>query len=95
MADGDYKKLLYNLLGNWADYVEYLHRNRWREITKGMPMERKIQFRKKLDKFLWRVHNNMSGHIETASYNEVNVLLAMLGDYMTNCATRVMSSQVS
>lgn len=93
-ADADFKNLLYQLLFNWADYVEYLHRNRWRDITKGMGTDRKIHFRKKLDKFLWRVHNNIGSHMEAGAYAEVNVLLAMLGDYMSNCPTRVMSSQV-
>ena len=59
-----------------------------------MSTDRKIHFRKKLDKFLWRVHNNIGAHMEAGAYTEVNVLLAMLGDYMSSCPTRVMSSQV-
>lgn len=94
LADSEYKGLLYQLLSNWADHVEFVHRNRWREITKGMSTDRKIHFRKKLDKFLWRVHNNLTSEMEAASYTEASVHLAMLGDYMSNCPTRVMSSQV-
>lgn len=93
-ADDEYKLLIYNILANWADYVEYLHRHRWREITKGMSVDRKESFRKKLDKFLWRIHNNLFSHLENEDYADSNILLSILGEYMQNCPTRVMSSQV-
>ncbi len=94
LADTEFKNLLFNLLANWAGYVEYIHRTRWRETTKGMSYERKVNFRRKLDKFIWRVHNNIAAQMDNGSYTAVNVLLAMLGDYMVSCPTRVMSSQV-
>lgn len=82
------------MLFNWADYVEYSYRIKCQEIFKNKGAVGDIACQTKLDKFIWRLHNHMESHLEGGSFDEVNVLIAMLGDYMNSCPTRVMSFQV-
>eukprot|EP01132_Coremiostelium_polycephalum_P007428 gene7428-9130_t len=93
-SDKEYLKLLYQLAGNWADYVEYIHRIRWNDVTKEMTPERKVTFRKKLDLLLWRINNALMNMLECAHFDDLEYQLRVLAEYTEHCPTRIMSSQV-
>ena len=52
--DTDFRNLIYEVLFNFAQRVEYVHRIGWRDATAHMALGRAKAYRKKLDKFLWR-----------------------------------------
>lgn len=74
--------------------MEYQQRNKWREMTRGMGQDRRGIFRKQLDPFLWRVQRNLNSVLESATYSEVTIHLQMLGEYLTNCPTRILPAMV-
>ncbi|EGG14454.1 putative protein kinase [Cavenderia fasciculata] len=92
--DFDYLNLVFQFAYNWADYVEYIHRIRWNDVTKGMTPERKGAYRKKLDVLLWRFNYNILNIFETNVIDDLEHQLHMLADYMEHCPTRIMPSQV-
>lgn len=51
-------------------------------------------FRRKLDVFVWRVHQRMLRSIANQAYDKLDIHLNLLYDYMHECPTRVMASQV-
>ncbi|KYQ93892.1 putative protein kinase [Tieghemostelium lacteum] len=93
-SDREHLKLFYQLAGNWADYVEYIHRIRWKEVTKYMESERKSTFRKKLDLFLFRINLSITNMLDTNLLDDMEYQLCVLAEYMEHCPTRIQSSQV-
>eukprot|EP01113_Clastostelium_recurvatum_P023641 TRINITY_DN2818_c0_g1_i4.p1 TRINITY_DN2818_c0_g1~~TRINITY_DN2818_c0_g1_i4.p1 ORF type:complete len:827 (-),score=223.25 TRINITY_DN2818_c0_g1_i4:4-2388(-) len=92
--DPEQRVLMLQILGNWALYVEFCHRTRWHVLTKGMPLESRESYRKKLDRLVWRAHNSMCSSLEGNRFDDVNITLQILADYAETCPSRIMSSQV-
>jgi hypothetical protein len=53
-----------------------------------------VHFRQKLDLFVWRLHQRMLPALETQNWEKIASLLRILADYMRDCATVIMASQV-
>ena len=92
--DNNFRKLIYNVLTNYSDHVEYIHRFKFRTITADFSLERVKCYRRKLDKFVWRVYNHLLPSVEAKNIDEADTHLNLLCEYMQNCPTGVMSSQV-
>ncbi|KAL6060942.1 hypothetical protein QOT17_013152 [Balamuthia mandrillaris] len=96
--DLEFKQLIFSVLRPLAERVELVHRVEWQAVTESLPPERQLAFRRKLDRFLFRVHTALhaalSIHDHRKKVKEVENYLRILADYMEHCPTRVMSSQV-
>jgi protein-tyrosine phosphatase len=95
MYDADFTALIYQVLANYANYVSYLHCYRWKELTRGMSMEKMRLFRRKADKFVWRIYNRLAPAFEAREMSEVETQLTLLIDYMRHCPTSITSVQVA
>ncbi|KAF2073302.1 hypothetical protein CYY_005379 [Polysphondylium violaceum] len=93
-SEKEHLELFYKLASNWSDYVEYIHRKRWNDVTKGMISERKATFRKKLDLMLWRINSSITIMLDTYVFTDMEFQLCALAKYMENCPSRIISSQV-
>ena len=93
--DEEFRSLLYKILSNFAFYYEYCHCIRWNELTNQMSSKQIQLYRRKLDKFLWRIRNRLSSAIEAREYHETETQLTILYHYMEQCPTKIMSLQVS
>lgn len=80
LYDEQYWKVVYGALSNFAEYVEYYHRFRWAEMTKNMTYVRKINMRKKLDRYIWRLHQRLLPAIEA---NVKHFIISFLFWYST------------
>jgi hypothetical protein len=58
-----------------------------------MSLERQRNFRRKLDLFLWRLRERVVSLVESGAYEDANLYLKILADYLTHCHTRVIASQ--
>jgi len=89
------RKLIFPILLNLSEQVEIDHRLRWERKTKMMPPAVIGNFRKKNDIMLWRLRSRLLYAFETEDWKEVTFHLKLLGDYIENCQTRVMCTQVA
>lgn len=95
LYDDDFRGLIHSVLANYAQYVEYLHCMCWKKTIEGMTIEQTKRFRKRLDKFVWRVHHRLVPSVETREHVDIEIFLTLLVEYMRSCPTKVMSSQVA
>jgi hypothetical protein len=51
----------FQVLAQWADHVETVHRVRWEEQTRNMSLVRQLNFRRKLDLVLPSFWEHVSG----------------------------------
>jgi hypothetical protein len=65
LYDEHYWGVIYGALSNFAEYVEYCHRFKWSDLTLALTYPEKINFRKKLDRFIWRLHQRLIPAIES------------------------------
>ena len=93
--DDVFRGLIYTVLDNFSDLVEMNHIRDWDSLTQGMSGDRKQLFRKKLDKFVWRVFHRLTPAVEAKDFSDIDVQLTLLTEYMRNCPTRVTSQQVA
>jgi hypothetical protein len=93
-ADDNYRKLVYSVLGNYAEDVEHVHRVGWKAKTRHLPPEERIFYRRRLDTFLFRVDRRLLNSVESQKLGDMEGYLNLLAEYVTNCATRVMPNQV-
>lgn len=94
-TDDEFHEIVFKILVNYAHYTEYFYRYEWEDTTCEFSPERKRNFRNKLDKFLWRIHNRISSLLELQTIApDLNVQLALLSAYMKHCPSQVMASQV-
>lgn len=63
-SDEKYQRFIYNILSHYSEYTEYLYRIEWDITTRQMSPRRKKMYRKKLDRFVWRIETRLSGIIE-------------------------------
>lgn len=92
--DQPFRALLFSVLQPVSDRVEYCHRIAWQHETRPMSVQRKMDFRRGLDKFLCRVHSQLCDALSRQNLADLELCLVMLGDYLHFCPTRVMASQV-
>jgi hypothetical protein len=91
----DLKNNIFKILANYAHYIEYIYRYEWEELTNEMTIERKRNYRKKLDKFIWRINQRLTSIVDLSSSNsELTILLSMLSTYMRNSTSHVMAPQI-
>ncbi len=57
-------------------------------------MRRQLNFRRKLDKFVWRLHQRMLPAVESSSLDKLEHQLSVLADYMRECRNSIMASNV-
>eukprot|EP01087_Luapelamoeba_hula_P014048 TRINITY_DN4056_c1_g1_i1.p1 TRINITY_DN4056_c1_g1~~TRINITY_DN4056_c1_g1_i1.p1 ORF type:complete len:3194 (-),score=531.19 TRINITY_DN4056_c1_g1_i1:7-9588(-) len=91
--DTTYQSFMFSVLRPLAERVEYTHRS-WELHTNSLSLVQTLDFRTKLDKFLWRVATGIQKHLASQRLHEVDAHLSMLAAYVEQCPTRVMSSQV-
>jgi hypothetical protein len=65
LYDEHYWGIIYSALSNFSEYVEYCQRIKWPEYTNCLTYTQKIHFRRKLDRFLWRLNQRLIPAIET------------------------------
>jgi len=92
-ADESLRSLIYPILANLGEQVEidYLH---WDEI-KSSDNNLKGNIRQKMDLMLWRIRTRLISECLLENIKGITVQLQILGDYLHNCRTRVMSTQVA
>lgn len=91
----DLKSNIFKILANYAHYIEYIYRYEWEELTNEMSVERKRNYRKKLDNFIWRINQRLTSIVDISSSNsELTVLLSLLSTYMRNSTSHVMAPQI-
>ena len=87
--------LIYSVLANYASYTESIHRNKWNNLCSFMDDDRKYSFRRKADKFIWRLYNRLSPSVEAMEITEIETQLKLLADYLINCSTTIVANQVA
>ncbi|KAH3742472.1 protein kinase [Pelomyxa schiedti] len=81
--DTNFRGLVYSVLSNYSNFVERIYKDKWKILTKSMSLTRKENFRRKSDKFLWCI------------IEDLVLQLRVLGEYIQNCKSRVMPLQVA
>jgi len=67
LYDEHYWGVIYSALSNFAEYVEFCYRFKWPEMSKSLATySQKINFRKKLDRIIWRLQQRLIPAIETS-----------------------------
>ena len=94
-GDIEFRKLIYEVLLNYANHIDHVH-CKWNHYTnEKFSLTRTKAFREKMDKFIWRIHNQLYSSIEQKLYEQVELQLTLLGEYMEYCSTGITSIQVS
>lgn len=92
--DSHYRSLIFKILQQSADDVEIFYATQWADRSKAMIPAQAARFRKRLDLFVWRIHTRIISTLETKNFEELEINLAALADYIRNCYSRVMASQI-
>jgi hypothetical protein len=70
-------KKIFKILAHYAHYTEYIYRYDWDEMTSEMSLDRKRYFRKKLDKFLWRICNRLNSLLDAQVSSSLIYLIVL------------------
>lgn len=95
VADNSFRKLIYNVLQSSANHIEKVHQIEWEQRTRLMEPEEILKFRKKLDRFIYRSYNRVKSALHIKDYEELDLQLRILSDYLSNCTTKVIANQVA